>query len=197
MLIFDRIDWIARQLHVVRKICIYFGQALDATKLKVNIFLDPPGHGAATTSSVCALSGLLYVIRSGAVRFSSTDRGHRHSNVLSVDQFWIQMYEPLADSIAERIVESIAEPIAELNAEVAKKPNLENIDANCIDAKSIDAKNIDATKPANTPEMTNLAIAAGSWECLPDLAWGRIYSAFPARPLAILSWQPPPGVDSN
>ena len=65
-----------------------FGQSLDGEKLKVNLFLEP----AETPSSAHVRPSMLELLRHVRMLCQSsccTDRGHKHSNGLSVVQLWI------------------------------------------------------------------------------------------------------------
>ena len=84
MPVIGRIDWAIRQLDMGRKVRITFGESLGGDKLKVIIFLDPPISHCASEVTKGPLRDLLRSARQKTVEHSSTDRGHKHTNGLSV-----------------------------------------------------------------------------------------------------------------
>ena len=75
-----RVAWLRRQVLLGRRARVTVGAALDSTKAKYKVVLDPEGTGSAATvtqSAVClALDALAGLLHSHIV----VDRGHRHTD---------------------------------------------------------------------------------------------------------------------
>ena len=79
MPVIARIDWIRHQLEMGRRGHICIGEALDASKIKVTITLEPASAGQPSTFARAGLLASLTVVQQLAIKSVAVDRGHKHS----------------------------------------------------------------------------------------------------------------------
>ena len=93
MPVVSRIDWIARQIAMGRRVHIHFGRSDRDDRAKIKVIMDAASSGPISpivaTSVQCALAS----VRQLAQNFPSTDRGHKHSNGVSEISIWISHTE--------------------------------------------------------------------------------------------------------
>ena len=91
MPVLGRIDWVLRQAQMGRKMHVVVGQALDSSKTKIKVVLDPPSSGTLGPFTAEAIIATLRLIRNWAIDGSAMDRGHKHSNGQSFVHIWLSI----------------------------------------------------------------------------------------------------------
>ena len=89
MPIADRLDWIARQVELGRKVHISCGEARDAGKSKFKIVLQAASAGMIDPCVAQVVKSVLSHVRVLANTHIAVDRGHRYSSDISEVCIWI------------------------------------------------------------------------------------------------------------
>ena len=91
-----RLDWLIRQVQAGRRYHLSIGEALDDSKDKAKITVEPPERGRISMPVSCALVQNFAVLRGLAASNISVDRGHLHkSSARSVVSIWVSMLPSL------------------------------------------------------------------------------------------------------
>ena len=91
MPVVNRIDWILRQIDMGRKVHISVGEGLDKHKVKYKMILADPDDGPMSPPVASALSSILLGLRCSVQLNPAVDRGHKHSDKISVISIWIKL----------------------------------------------------------------------------------------------------------
>lgn len=89
MPVLDRVDWVARQVNMGRRVHIHVGRALKDYHCKVKILLEPAEAGAVDPVVAAALLSMLASVRQLVLTHCAVDRGHRHSSGVSEIAIWL------------------------------------------------------------------------------------------------------------
>jgi len=122
MPVLERLSWVQRQIAAGRRCHISIGAARDQGKTKVKLTLQPPGEAANmyANMNVNALSSAIDFIQQLVANRVAVDRGHTHSDGVSVVEVWVS--EPSAP----------VQPAAEAADGVHTAPAPPNLDAGSV-----------------------------------------------------------------
>ena len=85
----SRIDWIIHQISIGRIARLHAASALDATRAKVKIVLEPPCKGMLSPVVANMLTAQLLSLKQHVCRAVAVDRGHHHSDGSAEICFWL------------------------------------------------------------------------------------------------------------